>query len=102
MRYAEETNTDLWLEDYQLACRAGGVDNDYFIIRNLPLFLADTAGTWLEHLPTDQIQNWSDLKEVFVGNFQGTYEHHGNPWDLRSCMPKQGESLREYIWRFCK
>ena len=42
-RYARETNPSLWLEDYQLACRAGGADNDYFIIRNLPFFLADTA-----------------------------------------------------------
>ena len=79
MRYAGETNPDLWLKDYQLVCWAGGVDNDYFIIRNLPLFLADMAGTWLEHLPTDQIQNWSDLKEVFVGNFSSIDECPVNP-----------------------
>ena len=41
----------------RLTCRAGGADNDYFIIRNLPLFLADSARTWLEHLPNDRIQN---------------------------------------------
>jgi hypothetical protein len=28
---------------------------------------------WLEHLPKEKIKNWSDLKEAFVGNFQGTY-----------------------------
>jgi len=38
-----ETNPRLWLEDYQLACQAGGVDNDNFIIYNHPLFLADWA-----------------------------------------------------------
>ena len=57
------------LEDYQLACQAGGVDNDDFIIRNLPLFLADSAQAWLEHLPSNAIQSWVDLKEIFVGNF---------------------------------
>ena len=31
-------NLGLWLEDYRLACQASGVDNDDFIIRNLPLF----------------------------------------------------------------
>jgi hypothetical protein len=69
MKYARKTNPSLWLEDYRLACRADGVDSDYFIIRNLPLFLADSARTWLEHLPSDRIKNWSDLKEIFIGNF---------------------------------
>ena len=49
-KYSRETNSGLWLEDYWLACQAGGVDNDDFIIRNLPLFLANSAQTWLEHL----------------------------------------------------
>ena len=52
---SRETNPGLWLEDYRLACQAGGVDNDDFIIRNLPLFLADSARAWLEHLPSNKI-----------------------------------------------
>jgi hypothetical protein len=55
------------------------MDNDYFIIRNLPLFLADSSQTWLEHLPPNSIKDWADLKEIFVGNFQGTYMRPGNP-----------------------
>jgi hypothetical protein len=39
----------------------GGTDDDNFIIRNLPLFLSDTARAWLEHLPPGQISNWDDL-----------------------------------------
>ena len=78
-------NFGLWLEDYWLACQVGGVDSDYFIIRNLPLFLADSARTWLEHLSPDRIQSWADLKEIFVGNFQGTYMRPKNPWDLKNC-----------------
>jgi hypothetical protein len=27
------------------------MDDDNLIIRNLPLFLSDTARAWLEHLP---------------------------------------------------
>jgi len=72
-------NPGLWLEDYRLACQASGVDSDYFIIRNLPLFLADSARTWLEHLPPNRIQSWVDLKEIFVENFQGTYAARGTP-----------------------
>ena len=55
LKYSRETNPGLWLEDYRLAYQASGVDNDDFIIRNLPLFLADSAQTWLEHLPSNRI-----------------------------------------------
>jgi hypothetical protein len=33
----------VWLEDYRLACSAGGVDDDLFIIQFLPIYLADTV-----------------------------------------------------------
>jgi hypothetical protein len=68
----------------------------------LPLHLADSARTWLEHLPPSQIHNWDDLVCTFVGNFQGTYVRPGNSWDLRACTQKPGESLRDFIWRFSK
>jgi hypothetical protein len=72
-KYAGETSLGLSLEDYWLACQASGVDSDSFIICNLPLYLAESARTWLEHLPLDKIQNWVDLRKIFVGNFHGTY-----------------------------
>jgi hypothetical protein len=78
------------------------VDSDEFIIRNLPLYLAESARTWLEHLPSDRIKDWEDLREVFVGNFQGTYAHPRNPWDLKNCWQKADESLCEYIRCFSK
>ena len=43
MKYSGETNPELWLADYRLACQLGGVDDDRLIIRNLPLFLSDSA-----------------------------------------------------------
>jgi hypothetical protein len=42
------------------------------------------------------------LKEIFVGNFQGTYEHPGNLRDLKNCWQKLGETLCEYIRRFSR
>lgn len=79
LKYAGEMNLGLWLEDYRLACWAGGAEDNYFIIRHLPLYLSNSVHTWLEHLPEGKIRNWSDLKEIFVGNFQGTYVRPGNP-----------------------
>jgi hypothetical protein len=92
----------LWLADYRLACQLGGTDDDNLIIRNLPLFLSDAAQAWLEHLPPAQISNWDDLVKAFARNFQGTYVHPRNSWDLQSCRQQPGESLREYIRRFSK
>jgi hypothetical protein len=102
VKYNGETDPRVWLNDYRLACKLGGATSDEVIIRTLPLHLADSARTWLEHLPASQIHNWDDLVRTFVGNFQGTYVHPGNSWDLRSCTQKPGESLRDFIRRFSK
>ena len=42
-KYSGETNPELWLADYRLACQLGGADDDLLVIRNLPLFLSDSA-----------------------------------------------------------
>jgi hypothetical protein len=68
-KYSGETRPELWLADYRLACHLGGTDDDNLIIRNLPLFLSDTARAWLEHLPPGQISNWDDLVQAFADNF---------------------------------
>jgi hypothetical protein len=96
-KYSGETRPELWLVDYRLACQLGGTDDDNLIIRNLPLFLSNTARAWLEHLPPGQISNWDDLVQAFTGNFQGMYVRPGNSWDLRSYRQQPGESLRDYI-----
>jgi hypothetical protein len=101
-KYSGETRPELWLTDYQLACQLDGTDDDNLIIRNLPMFLSDAARAWLEHLPPAQISNWDDLVKSFAENFQGTYVHPENSWDLRSCRQQPGESLRDYIRRFSK
>jgi hypothetical protein len=52
----------VWLEDYRLACHVGRVTEDIFIIKNLLLYLGDSARTWLEHLLRDKINSWTDLR----------------------------------------
>jgi hypothetical protein len=76
-RYDGDTNPGVWLEDYRLACHDGGPTNDLFVINNLSLYLGDSARTWLEHLPWDNINDRTDMRQVFVGNFQGTCMHRG-------------------------
>jgi hypothetical protein len=50
-KYNGETKPKLWLADFRLACQLGGATDDRVIIRQLPLFLSDTARAWLEDLP---------------------------------------------------
>jgi hypothetical protein len=75
----------VWLKDYQLACHAGGATDDLFVIKNLPLYLGFSMRTWLEDLPRDKINDWTDLRRVFVDNFQGTYMRPGKQWELHNC-----------------
>jgi hypothetical protein len=77
--------------------QAGGAEDDLFIIHFLPIYLVDMARAWLDHLPRGMIDCWEDLRVIFTANFQGTYVRSGNPWDLKGCQQKSGESLRNYI-----
>jgi hypothetical protein len=56
-KYNGETKPELWLTDFCLACQLGGATDDRVIIRQLPLFLSDTARAWLEDLPPQQIHD---------------------------------------------
>ena len=77
-KYIGETNPGIWLKDFQLACRARGVDDDFFIIQYLPICMGEHVWAWLKFLPLDSIRDWAALKRVFVRNFQGTYVRLGN------------------------
>ena len=37
-----------------------------------------------------------------MGNFQGTYKRPRNPWDLKNCRQKAGETLHGYIQCFSR
>jgi hypothetical protein len=50
----------------------------------MSLYLGDSTRTWLEHLPRDKINSWTDLHRVFAGNFQGTYTRPSKQWELHN------------------
>jgi hypothetical protein len=41
----------------------------------LPTVLSGAARSWLINLHEGTIYNWDELCSMFIGNFQGTYEH---------------------------
>jgi hypothetical protein len=48
VKYDGKTYPSIWLEDYCLACKAGRVDDDLFIIQFHPIYLANSTSTWLD------------------------------------------------------
>jgi hypothetical protein len=78
-KYTGNTDPRLWLNDYRLACQLGGATTDEVIIRKLPLHLADSARTWLDHLPASQIHNWDNLVHSFVGTSRAHMCAMGTP-----------------------
>jgi hypothetical protein len=67
IKYDRKTNPSVWVEDYCLACIVGGADNGLFIIQFHPIYLADLARAWLDHLSRNVIDSLEDLKKVFTG-----------------------------------
>jgi hypothetical protein len=73
IKYNDKTIPTVLIGDYHITCWVGGADSDLFIIQFLPIYLVDTSRAWLDHFPRNSIDCWKDLKEIFIGNFQGTY-----------------------------
>jgi hypothetical protein len=67
--YDGKTNPSVRLVGYHLARRASRADDNFFVIQFLPIYLADSARAWLDHLPRNVIDSWEDLKETSTSNF---------------------------------
>lgn len=66
----------------------------------LPMAVKDAARSSLLNLPEDSVSSWSDLRGLFVANFEGTHEHPLSVNDLFRVKQHPGETLHKYIQRF--
>ena len=90
-----------WLGVYQLAIRTVGGDS-YVMANYLPMVLAPNVLTWLTGLPSRSIDSWGELCRQLINNFKSTCNRPSSEWDLNRMKQSEGESLREYIQRFCR
>jgi len=67
----------------------------------LPMVLAPNVLTWLMGLPSRSIDTWEELCRQLINNFKSTCNRPSSEWDLNRIKQREGESLREYIQRFC-
>src|SRR4051812_26308718 len=63
------------------------------------MMLEGPARTWFKNLPENSVTSWTDLKEKFVQNFQGTCRRATTIVDLEHCVQKQGESTLSWARR---
>jgi hypothetical protein len=90
-KYTGDMDPRVWLNDYCLICQLGGATIDE-VIRNLPLHLADSARTWLEHLPPSQIHNWDNTLKSTPSNQE---EPSGAPSDPTGAEPMDEDPSNE-------
>jgi hypothetical protein len=98
-KYDGSTNPAKWLEVYQLTIKATGGDS-YIMTNYLPVCLSSSARTWLLGLPRS-VHSRNHLCSLFTNNFCTTCACPRVDWDLASIVHKKGESLWEFIQRFC-
>jgi hypothetical protein len=67
----------------------------------LPTVLTGATRSWLINLPKGSVTSWDQLCAMFIGNFQGTYEHPSIAETLKTIKQKHDEGLRDYVKCFC-
>jgi hypothetical protein len=73
-QYDGTSNPEEFIQVYQTVIEAVGGDDQVKVIF-LHTALTGAARSWLINLPEASIQYWDQLCAMFIGNFQGTYEH---------------------------
>jgi hypothetical protein len=99
-RYDGSGNPEEFIQVYQTVIEVVGGD-DHVKANFLPTTLYGAARSWLINLPKGSIHSWNQLCAMFIGNFQGTYEHPSTAETLETIKKKHDESLRDYVKRFC-
>jgi hypothetical protein len=98
-RYDGSSNHEEFIQVYQTVIEPTGAD-DQVKANFLPTALTSASRSWLINLPEGSITSWDQLCTMFIGNFQGTYEHLFTAETLKTIKQKYDESLRDYVKHF--
>jgi hypothetical protein len=99
-QYDGSSNAEEFIQVYQTTIEAV-VEDDRVKTNFLHTALSGAARSWLINLPEGSIHSWDQLCAMFIGNFQGTYEHPSTTKTLKTIKQKHDESLRDYVKHFC-
>jgi hypothetical protein len=98
-KYDSRSDPNIWLSTYYVAVKAVGGNFDH-MEAYLPLVMGDAPSLWLNNLLAGSITSWANLSQAFTSNFQVTYNHPGNTFNLGRVTMKPGERLQDYTNRF--
>jgi hypothetical protein len=99
-RYDDSSNPEEFIQVYQTVIEATGGD-DQVKTNFLPMTLTATTRSWLINLPEGYVTSWDQLCAMFIGYFQGTYEHPSITETLKTIRQEHDESLWDYVKHFC-
>jgi hypothetical protein len=98
-KYDDRSDPNIWLSTYYVAVKAANSNFDH-MASYFPLVMGDTPSLWLNNLPAGSITSWADLSQAFTSNFQATYNHPGNVFNIGRVTMEDSERLRDYTNRF--
>jgi hypothetical protein len=99
-KYDGRFDPKIWLLTYYVAFKAASGNFDH-MAAYFPLVM-DAQSLWLNDPRVGSITSWAKLSQVFTSNFQTTYNHPDNTFNLGRVTMKPGERLRDYNNRFFK
>jgi hypothetical protein len=99
-KYDGSSNPKEFVQVYNTVIEAAGGE-DRVKANYLPTALSGAARSWLVNLPKGSIYTWDQLCAMFIGNFQGTYNHPSTAETLKTIRQKHHESLWDYVKHFC-
>lgn len=99
VKYDGTQDPRTWIEDYLATVKLHYGTRDT-AMQFIQLHLKESARAWLRSLPEESIDHWNDLVRLFVANFQATCKRPGSIEELRACVQRWTESLREYMQRW--
>ncbi|KAL6316779.1 hypothetical protein AAG906_021079 [Vitis piasezkii] len=76
------------------------IGNDMLLCKVFPASLQGQALSWFDRLPTNPVNNFRELSEVFVGQYLCSARHKQNISTLQNIKMQENETLREFVKRF--
>ena len=76
------------------------IGNDMLLCKVFLASLQVQALSWFDRLPTNSINNFRELSEVFVGQYLCSARHKQNISTLQNIKMQENETLREFVKRF--
>jgi hypothetical protein len=94
-KYDGRSDPSIWLKMYSIVTRASGGNEDH-MAGYFPLVMGKAPLLWLDNLLAECITSWATLSQLFMTNYQATYNRPGSKHHLTRVQMRHDETLREY------